>query len=131
MDKDSATQKEVDDMTFDIISLIYDLKLNLTELKEKIEELETSIEKGICIDESCKSALKEVKRIYELGGICKYNSMTLEDNNYVINIIDNLLKNKKDGLVNPKTGIKTYSLVIIFIIFVSYLVFKKKKSYIR
>ena len=131
LDKDSATQKEVDDMTFDIISLIYDLKLNLTELKEKIEELETSIEKGICIDESCKSALKEVKRIYELGGICKYNSMTLEDNNYVINIIDNLLKNKKDGLVNPKTGIKTYSLVILFIIFISYLVFKKKKSYIR
>ena len=131
LDKDSATQKEVDDMTFDIIYLIYDLKLNLTELKEKIEELETSIEKGICIDESCKSALKEVKEIYERGGICKYNSMTLEDNNYVINIIDNLLKNKKDGLVNPKTGIKTYSLVILFIIFISYLVFKKKKSYIR
>ena len=131
LDKDSATQKEVDDITSDIISLIYDLKLNLTELKEKIEELETSIEKGICIDESCKSALKEVKRIYELGGICKYNSMTLEDNNYVINIIDNLLKNKKDGLVNPKTGIKTYSLIILFIIFISYIVFKKKKNYIR
>ena len=32
---------------------------------------------------------------------------------------------------NPNTGIKTYSLIILFIIFISYLIFKKKKSYIR
>ena len=47
----------------------------------------------------------------------------------MIEKLDDLLS-RKESLVNPKTGIKTYSLVIVFIIFVSYLVFKKK-NYIR
>ena len=48
----------------------------------------------------------------------------------IIENIDNLL-NRKGSLLNPNTGIKTYSLVILLIILISYLVFKKKKSYIR
>ena len=47
----------------------------------------------------------------------------------IIENIDNLLS-IKESLVNPKTGIKTYSLIILFIIFVSYIVVKRNKNYV-
>ena len=48
----------------------------------------------------------------------------------MIKRIDDLL-DKEKRITNPNTGIKTYSLIILLIIFISYIVFKKKKSYIR
>ena len=48
----------------------------------------------------------------------------------MIEKLDNLLS-RKESLVNPKTGIKTYSLVILFIIFISYKLIKKNKNYVR
>ena len=101
-------------------------RFNKTKLEEKIKNFEKIMDEGRCFDEDCKKVLEEARELFE--GTCE--STTDEDINLMINNIDKVLRTKKKE-INPNTGIKTYSLIIVFIIFISYLVFKKKKSYIR
>ena len=124
LDKDTATQEEVDKITKEIKDLREKIVTDKEELKKKIEELEKAISDKLCKSEACKTLSKEAKDLYDKDFILK------EDMFNMIKRIDDLL-DKEKRITNPNTGIKTYSLVILFIIFISYIVFKKKKSYIR
>ena len=124
LDRNTATQEEVDKLTKDIKDLRDKLVINKSKLKDKIDELEKKIEDNSCREEDCKKVLHLAKDLYNKESFTKKEMLDMIEN------IDNLL-NRKGSLLNPKTGIKTYSLIILFIIFVSYLVFKKHKNYIR
>ncbi len=124
LDRDTSTQEEVDKITKEIKDLREKIVTDKEELKKKIEELEQSINDKLCKSEACKTLLKEAKDLYDKDFILKEEMFNM------IKRIDDLL-DKEKRITNPKTGIKTYSLVILFIIFISYIVFKKKKSYIR
>ena len=124
LDRNTSTQEEVDKLTKDIKDLRDKLVINKSKLKDKIDELEKKIEDNSCREEDCKKVLHLAKDLYNKESFTKKEMLDMIEN------IDNLL-NRKGSLLNPKTGIKTYSLVILFIIFVSYLVFKKHKNYIR
>ena len=66
------------------------------------------------------------------AGKNKIENITLGTGIKDLTIRDNNKKQEEEkNINNPNTGIKTYSLVILLIILISYLVFKKKKSYIR
>ena len=43
----------------------------------------------------------------------------------------NSLLNKNETIVNPKTGVATYLFILILIIIISVVLFKRKKNYIR
>ena len=124
LDRNTSTQEEVDKITKEIKDLREKIVTDKEELKKKIEELEKAISDKLCKSEECKKLLKEAKDLYDKDFILK------EDMFNMIKRIDDLL-DKEKRITNPNTGIKTYSLVILFIIFISYIVFKKKKSYIR
>ena len=124
LDRNTSTQEEVDKLTKDIKDLRDKLVINKSKLKDKIEELEKKIEDNSCREEDCKKVLHLAKDLYNKESFTKKEMLDMIEN------IDNLL-NRKGSLLNPKTGIKTYSLIILFIIFISYLVFKKHKNYIR
>ena len=124
LDRNTSTQEEVDKLTKDIKDLRDKLVINKSKLKDKIDELEKKIEDNSCREEDCKKVLHLAKDLYNKESFTKKEMLDMIEN------IDNLL-NRKGSLLNPKTGIKTYSLIILFIIFVSYLVFKKHKNYIR
>ena len=124
LDRNTSTQEEVDKLTKDIKDLRDKLVINKSKLKDKIDELEKKIEDNSCREEECKKVLHLAKDLYNKESFTKKEMLDMIEN------IDNLL-NRKGSLLNPKTGIKTYSLIILFIIFVSYLVFKKHKNYIR
>ena len=100
------------------------LKINKNKLKSKIKDVEEVLDSGKYNEEEFLKLLKQAKDLYDKESFTKKEMLDM------IEKLDDLLS-RKESLVNPKTGIKTYSLVIVFIIFVSYLVFKKKKSYIR
>ena len=122
LDRNTATQEEVDKLTKEIKDLREKIIIDKTKLKEKIKELEQSISDKLCKSEECKTLLNESKSLYDKTLISKKEMLDMIDK------IDDVLKNNMN---NPKTGIKTYSLVILFIILISYLVFKKNKNYIR
>ena len=122
LDRNTATQEEVDKLTKEIKELREKIIIDKTKLKEKIKELEQSISDKLCKSEECKTLLNESKSLYDKTLISKKEMFDMIDK------IDDVLKK---NINNPNTGIKTYSLVIVLIIFISYLVFKKKKSYIR
>ena len=124
LDKNTSTQEEVDKLTKDIKDLRDKLVINKSKLKEKIKDLEEVIDSRKYNEEEFLKLLKQAKDLYNKESFTKKEMLDIIEN------IDNLL-NRKESLLNPKTGIKTYSLVILLIIFISYLVFKKKKSYIR
>ena len=124
LDRNTSTQEEVDKLTKDIKDLRDKLVINKSKLKDKIDELEKKIEDNSCREEDCKKVLHLAKDLYNKESFTKKEMLDM------IEKLDNLL-NRKGSLLNPKTGIKTYSLVILFIIFISYLVFKKHKNYIR
>ena len=124
LDRNTSTQEEVDKITKEIKDLREKIVTDKEELKKKIEELEKAISDKLCKSEACNTLLKEAKDLYDKDFILK------EDMFNMIKRIDDLL-DKEKRITNPNTGIKTYSLVILFIIFISYIVFKKKKSYIR
>ena len=124
LDRNTSTQEEVDKLTKEIKDLREKIVIDKEELKKKIEELEKAISDKLCKSEECKKLLKEAKDLYNKDFILKEEMFNM------IKRIDDLL-DKEKRITNPNTGIKTYSLVILFIIFISYLVFKKKKSYIR
>ena len=124
LDRETISQEDVNDRLSDLIHLKE--RFNKTKLEEKIKNFEKIMDEGRCFDEDCKKVLEEARELFE--GTCE--STTDEDINLMINNIDKVLRTKKKE-INPNTGIKTYSLIILFIIFISYIVFKKKKSYIR
>ena len=124
LDRNTSTQEEVDKITKEIKELREKIVTDKEELKKKIEELEKAISDKLCKSEECKTLLKEAKDLYNKDFILKEEMFNM------IKRIDDLL-DKEKRITNPNTGIKTYSIIILFIIFVSYIVFKKKKSYIR
>ena len=121
LDRNTSTQEEVDKLTKEIKDLREKIVTDKEELKKKIEELEKAISDKLCKSEECKKLLKEAKDLYDKDFILK------EDMFNMIKRIDDLL-DKEKRITNPNTGIKTYSLLILVIIFISYLVFKKKKK---
>ena len=124
LDRNTSTQEEVDKLTKEIKDLREKIVTDKEELKKKIDELEKAISDKLCKSEACKTLLKEAKDLYDKDFILKEEMFNM------IKRIDDLL-DKEKRITNPNTGIKTYSLIILFIIFISYIVFKKKKSYIR
>ena len=124
LDRNTATQEEVDKLTKDIKDLRDKLVINKSKLKDKIKDLEEVLDSGKYNEEEFQKLLKQAKDLYNKDSFTKKEMLDIIEN------IDNLL-NRKGSLLNPNTGIKTYSLIILLIIFISYLVFKKKKSYIR
>ena len=124
LDRNTSTQEEVDKLTKNIKDLRDKLVINKSKLKDKIDELEKKIEDNSCREEDCKKVLHLAKDLYNKESFTKKEMLDM------IEKLDDLL-NRKGSFINPNTGIKTYSLVILFIIFVSYLVFKKHKNYIR
>ena len=121
LDRNTSTQEQVDKLTKEIKDLREKIVTDKEELKKKIEELEKAISDKLCKSEECKKLLKEAKDLYDKDFILK------EDMFNMIKRIDDLL-DKEKRITNPNTGIKTYSLLILVIIFISYLVFKKKKK---
>ena len=122
--RDTATQEDVDNMTKIIKNLKDKLVIDRTKLKNKIDELEKAIEENKCITEECKKTLEVAKELYIKTNITKEEMLDM------IKRID-LLLNKKIIFENPKTGILSYTLVIIFIILISVFLIKQKKNYIR
>jgi len=122
--RDTATQEDVDNMTKIIKNLKDKLVIDITKLKNKIDELEKAIEENKCITEECKKTLEAAKELYTKTNITKEEMLDM------IKRID-LLLNKKIIFENPKTGILSYTLVIIFIILISVFLIKQKKNYIR
>ena len=122
--RDTATQEDVDNMTKIIKNLKDKLVIDRTKLKNKIDELEKAIEENKCITEECKKTLEAAKELYTKTNITKEEMLDM------IKRID-LLLNKKIIFENPKTGILSYTLVIIFIILISVFLIKQKKNYIR
>ena len=110
--RDKANFDELDKEITKEIKDIY-TKDSLNPLKEKLEEAK-NLNRDTAIQEEVDKLTKEIKELRDKL------------------IIDNNKKQEEEkNINNPNTGIKTYSLIILFIIFISYLIFKKKKSYIR
>ena len=124
LNRDTSTQAEVDKITKDIKDLRDKLVINKSKLKEKIKDLEEVLDSGKYNEEEFQKLLKQAKDLYNKESFTKKEMLDIIEN------IDNLLS-IKESLVNPKTGIKTYSLIILFIIFVSYIVVKRNKNYVR
>ena len=126
LSRDSSTQQEVDDIRE---KLFYSKNFYPDSLNEKIAEIQEKIEHVDCNDEECNYIKNKIFELYSESEMdfCKY--ITIEEIIETIDKAKNLLKNST--FKNPKTGIKTYGLVILFIILISYKLIKKKKSYIR
>ena len=110
--RDKASFIELDKEIVKEIKDIY-TKDSLNPLKEKLEEAK-KLNRDTATQEEVDKLTKTIKELRDKL------------------IIDNNKKQEENkDINNPKTGIKTYSLVIILLIIISYIVFKKKKSYVR
>ena len=127
LDKDTATQQKVDNMVYSLNREKNIIINDKTKLKEKIKELKEQLDNGQCEEEECSYIKDKILYLYSEEGIC--DSVSIEELIEIVEISKDLFK--KSSFTNPKTGIKTYSLIILFIIFISYKLIKKKKSYIR
>ena len=129
LNRDTATQTEVNNMVVDIVnvksSVMYDVPK--AKLKEKIKELKEQLDNGQCEEEECSYIKDKILFLYSEEGIC--DSVSIKELIETVEISKDLFK--KTSLKNPKTGIKTYSLIILFIILISYKLIKKNKNYIR
>ena len=86
--------------------------------------LEKKIDEGKCLNEECKKTLEDAKDLYNKSSITKEEML-----NMIARI--NRLLNKNETIVNPKTGVATYLFILILIIIISVVLFKRKKNYIR
>ena len=130
LSRDTATQKEVNELWEDLLYKRESLKFNKfakIEFFNQIEEINEKLSNVKCTDNECSYIKEKILELYNGSLSCEY--LTIEEIIEIINKSNKLLKNYK--FTNPNTGIKTYSIIILFIIFISYIVFKKKKSYIR
>jgi len=130
LSRDTAIQEEVNELWQDLVykreSLKFD-KFDKTKFLNQIEEINEKLSNVKCTDDECSYIKNKILELYNESLSCEY--LTIEEIIEIINKANKLLKNSK--FTNPKTGIKTYSLIILFIIFISYKLIKKKKSYIR
>ena len=127
LSRDTATQQEVDNRVYSLNEVKKYLINDKTKLKEQIKELKEQLDNGQCQEEECSYIKDKILYLYNEEGIC--DSVSIEELIEIVEISKDLFK--KSSLKNPKTGIKTYSLIILFIILISYKLIKKKKSYIR
>ena len=127
LSRDTARQYEVDEMVESLAYIKKYIEYDNTKIKEKIKELKEQLDNGQCQEEECSYIRNKILFLYNEFGDC--DSVTIEEMIETIELSKDLFK--KSSLKNPKTGIKTYSLVILFIILISYLIFKKHKNYIR
>ena len=129
LNRDTATQTEVNNMVVDIVNVKSSVMYDGTKakLKEKIKELKEQLDNGQCEEEECSYIKDKILYLYSEEDHC--DSVSIEELIETVEISKDLFK--KTSLKNPKTGIKTYSLIILFIILISYKLIKKKKSYIR
>ena len=127
LSRDTARQYGVYTLWKDLVDKRESLKLDKTKFLNQIEEINEKLSNIKCIDNECSYIKDKISELYNESLSCKY--LTIEEIKEIIDKANKLLKNYK--FTNPNTGIKTYSLIILFIIFISYIVFKKKKSYIR
>ena len=114
--------------------IIDDIKKEINKLRDKanFEELDKEINKEV--DNSYKELIDKIKEAKKLDK----DTSTQEEVDKITKEIKDLREKliirieepeeKEKRITNPNTGIKTYSLVILLIIFISYLVFKKKKK---
>ena len=128
----------------DLLKLINKVKSEIDSIKKEInklrdkanfDELDKEINKAV--DNSYKELIDKIKEAKDLDR----NTSTQEEVDKLTKeikdlrdklIIDNNKKQEENkDINNPKTGIKTYSLVIVLLIIISYLIFKKHKNYIR
>ena len=124
LDRDTSTQEEVDEMKTTIKTLRNKLKINKNKLKSKIKDVEEVLDSGKYNEEEFQKLLKQAKDLYNKDSFTKKEMLDM------IEKLDDLL-NRKGSFINPNTGIKTYSLVIILLIIISYKLIKKNKNYIR
>ena len=129
----------------DLLKLINKVKSEIDDIKKEINKLRDKAN----FDELDKEITKEIKDIYTKESVKVLQEKILEAKSLNRDTatqqeVDKLTKEIKDlrekliirieepeekeNIINPNTGIKTYSLIILLIIFVSYLVFKKKKK---
>ena len=129
LNRDTATQTEVNNMVVDIVNVKSSVMYDGTKakIKEKIKELKEQLDNGQCQEEECSYIKDKILYLYSEEDHC--DSVSIEELIETVEISKDLFK--KTSLKNPKTGIKTYGLIILFIIFISYKLIKKKKSYIR
>ena len=130
LSRDTATQEEVNELWKDLLYKRESLKFNkFAKIKflDQIEEINEKLSNVKCTDDECSYIKEKILELYNESLSCEY--LTIEEIKEIINKANKLLKNYK--FTNPNTGIKTYSLIIVLVIIISYLVFKKKKSYIR
>ena len=127
LSRDTAEQYKVYTLWKDLVDKRESLKSDKTKFLNQIEEINEKLSNVKCIDNECSYIKDKISELYNESLSCKY--LTIEEIKEIINKANKLLKNYK--FTNPNTGIKTYSLIILLIIFISYIVFKKKKSYIR
>ena len=127
LSRDTATQQEVDNRVYSLNEVKKYLINDKTKLKEQIKELKEQLDNGQCEEEECSYIKDKILFLYSEEGIC--DSVSIKELIETVEISKDLFK--KTSLKNPKTGIKTYSLIILFIILISYKLIKKKKSYIR
>ena len=126
----------------EVKEIIDDIKKEINKLRDKASfiELDKEIAKEIK-DIYTKDSLNPLKEKLEEAKKLNRDTATQEEVDKLTKtikelrdklIIDNNKKQEENkDINNPKTGIKTYSLVIILLIIISYIVFKKKKSYVR
>ena len=90
-------------------------------------------DKELYLDDSSNFTREDNRYVFKNIGTFekKVRGRTTAGFQYEANVTIEVVENLNEIKINPNTGIKTYSLVIVLIIFISYLVFKKKKSYIR
>ena len=123
--------------------IIDDIKKEINKLRDKASfiELDKEIAKEIDEDFYLEDEVKALKDKIKEAKDLDRDTSTQEEIDKITKtikelrdklIIDNNKKQEENkDINNPKTGINTYSLIILLIIFISYIVFKKKKSYIR
>ena len=127
LSRDTARQYEVYTLWKDLVDKRESLKLDKTKFLNQIEEINEKLSNVKCTDNECSYIKEKILELYNGSLSCEY--LTIEEIIEIINKSNKLLKNYK--FTNPNTGIKTYSLIMVFIILVSYLVFKKNKNYVR
>ena len=90
-------------------------------------------DKELYLDDSSNFTREDNRYVFKNIGTFeeKVRGRTTAGFQYEANVTIEVVENLNEIKINPNTGIKTYSLVILFIILISYIVFKKKKSYIR
>ena len=90
-------------------------------------------DKELYLDDSSNFTREDNIYVFENLGTFeeKVRGSTTAGFKYEANVTIEVVEDLNEIKINPNTGIKTYSLVIVLLIIISYLIFKKHKNYIR